>query len=291
MNQSKPAAVFLDYDQARLDLNYNQGAWAPNADEIIAWYRTASLAAHDRLRCHNLAYGEAPLERIDLFPAREAGAPLVVYVHGGAWRSLDRMDSAYAAEAFVGAGINFAVLDFASIPNARLPAMVAQVRRSIGWLSRHAAEYGCNADRLFVVGHSSGAHLVAAALTSLCDDGEIAPNTVKGAICASGAYDLEGPMLSARGTYLQLSGEEVQAFGPMRHLSRIDCPMIVAYGDGETDEYRRHAKAFHAGLLDAGKVSELIVAEGQNHFEISTTLAQPDGILFRAAMGLVSRTR
>lgn len=287
MKQPSRARVFLDYDQARLDLNYNQGAWAPNADEIIAWYRAASLTAHQRLKCQSLSYGDGPLERIDLFPARLPGAPLVVYVHGGAWRSLDRLDSAYAAEAFVGADINFAVLDFASIPEARLPAMVAQVRCGIGWLSRHAAEFGYDPKRLVVIGHSSGAHLVAAALTAPCHDGEIGPATVKAAMCASGAYDLEAPMLSARGTYLQLSTEEVQAFSPMRCLSSIDCPMIVAYGDGETDEYRRHAKAFHAGLLDAGKPSQLIQAQNHNHFEISRTLAKPDGMLFRAAMTLV----
>ena len=277
--------VFLDYYQARLDLNYNQSAWAPNADEIIAWYRTATIVARQRLTSRSLAYGDGPLERIDLFPVPEVNAPLVVYVHGGAWRSLSRMDSAFAAEAFVAAGINFAVLDFASIPDARLPDMVGQVQRGIGWLSRNGGELGYDPDRLFIIGHSSGAHLVAAAMTAATDN-QIAPGTVSGAICASGAYDLEGPMLSARGAYLQLSSSEVDTFSPMRHLERIDCPMIVAYGDGETDEYCRHSKAFHAGLVEAGKACQLILGEGQNHFEVSRTLADQDGILFRAAVNL-----
>ncbi|WP_269933544.1 alpha/beta hydrolase [Aminobacter sp. HY435] len=285
MNKQSVDHVFLDYDQARLDLNYNQSAWAPNAGEIIAWYRSASLAAHERLQCRNLAYGNGPLERIDLFAARDVNAPLVVYVHGGAWRSLNRMDSAFAAEAFVAAGVNFAVLDFASIPDARLPDMVGQVQRGIGWLARNGGEFGYDVGRLVVVGHSSGAHLVAAALSAATDN-QIAPGTVSGAVCASGAYDLEGAMLSARGAYLQLSSAEVDKFSPVRHVERIGCPMIVACGDGETDEYRRHAKALHAGLIEAGKASQFILAGGQNHFEFSRTLADQDGILFRAGLDL-----
>lgn len=287
MVQDGSRPVYLDYDQQRLDLNYNQTAWAPNAAEIIAWYREASLAAHARLASTSLAYGVSSHERIDLFPTSVSGAPLVAYIHGGAWRLLDRMDSAYAAEAFVAAGINFAVIDFASIPAARLPDMVTQVQRGILHLSRHAEEFGCDPDRLFVIGHSSGAHLVAAALSAATST-SIGPGVVHGALCASGAYDLEGAMLSARGAYLQLTSAEVEAFSPPRHAGRIPCPVTIAYGDGETEEYRRQARAFHESLAAAGRPSELIVAEGQNHFEISRTLTDPDGLLFKTAMRMIA---
>lgn len=278
--------VFLDYDQARLDLNYNQGAWAPNADAIIAWYRQASLIAHARLKPIGLSYGPGPLERIDLFRTAKAGAPLVVYVHGGAWRSLDRMDSAFAAPCFVDAGLNFAVLDFAGIPEVRLPEMVAQVQRGLAWLAANAAAHDIDADRLFALGHSSGAHLVAAALTA-ATAGNCLRGLIKGAVCASGAFDLEAPMLSARGAYLRLNPEEVATFSPIRHIAAIDCPVAIAYGERETDEYRRHARTFHTALLEAGKSSELIFLPGQNHFEVSVTLAQPDSALFSAIAGLI----
>lgn len=272
-------AVYLDYDQARLDLNYNQAAWAPNADEIIAWYRSASLEAHRRLACRHLAYGEGPAERIDLFPAASPGAPLVVYVHGGAWRMLDRLDSAFAAEAFVGAGLNFAVLDFASIPAARLPEMVMQVQRGISWLAGHAGELGFDARRLLVIGHSSGAHLAAAALTADTPH-RIEAGMVAGALLACGAYDLEGPMLSARGRYLGLTLDEIEIFSPVRHVGRLGCPVLVAYGEAETDEYRRHARTFHDALQAAGKTSTLLFVAGQNHFEVSRLLAARDSVLF-----------
>ena len=287
MPSSPNDLVFLDYDQARLDLNYNQAAWAPNAEEIIGWYRDASLIAHERLACRRLAYGDGPAERIDLFPAATRGAPLVIYVHGGAWRMLDRMDSAFAAEAFVGMGVNYAVLDFASIPAVRLPEMVMQVQRGIRWLAEHAADLSYDPARLVVTGHSSGAHLVAAALTADTPY-RLSGNIVAGALCASGAYDLEGPMLSARGRYLALTAAEVERFSPIRSLDALACPLLIAYGEAETDEYRRHAVSFHAALQRAGKLAELLLVERQNHFEISRTLALRGGALFEAARHLIS---
>lgn len=281
---AKRGHVYLDYDQQRLDLNYNQAAWAPNADEIIAWYREASLAAHARLACRSFSYGASAAERIDFFPARTKGAPLVAYVHGGAWRMLDRMDSAYAALAFVKAGVNFAVIDFASIPQARLPDMVEQVRRGVERLFDRAGDLGFDPTRLALVGHSSGAHLVAAALTTPA--GRPLRAAVAGALCASGAYDLEGTMLSARGKYLLLSPQEVADYSPVRHAGAFPCPVAVACGGRESDEYRRHARTLQAALPDTVRAGDLILAEGENHFEISRSLAMPGGLLFEAAMRL-----
>jgi arylformamidase len=98
-------------------------------------------------------------------------------------------------------------------------------------------------------------------------------------------------MLSARGAYLQLSEAEIDIFSPIRHLAELDCPVVVAYGGAETDEYRRHATSFHAALQDGGKRSELLFAAGQNHFEISCTLGDRNGLLFRAAADLASRSK
>ncbi len=285
-NQSSAEPVYLSYDQETLNLNYNQSAWATNADAIIAWYRSESLAAHAQLQPRTYEYGLSPFERIDVFATAESRAPVAIYVHGGAWRSLDRLDSAYAAANFISAGVNFAVLDFPSIPDARLPDMVNAVQRGIGWLTARHDELGFDSNRLIVIGHSSGAHLVAAALTAPGHDA--LAGRVKAILCASGAYDLEGPMLSARGNYLQLTHTEIDRFSPARHANSMSCPVAIAYGTFETDEYRRHALEFHAALEATGVPVSLTRANHQNHFEISQTLAQPDGLLFKAAMQLIA---
>src|SRR3989442_7757727 len=128
--------VFLDYTQAELDLAYDQRHWAPTMDTTLAAYVAASAATRKRLRDHAaIAYGSSPDEVLDVFPAATANAPILVFVHGGAWRRPMRTQNHFLAEAFVPPGVTFVTVGFAVIPAVRLPDMAAQVRRAIAWLS------------------------------------------------------------------------------------------------------------------------------------------------------------
>jgi arylformamidase len=278
--------VFLDYDQAALDRQYDQRGWAPNAEAVIARYAAGSAAVRARLGAPRvLRYGDSQPETLDLYPAARADAPIHVFVHGGAWRHLSARDSAFAAETFVGAGAHFAVLDFALLPTVELGEMAAQVRRAVAWLHRHAAEFGGDRTRIHVSGHSSGAHL--AALLCQTDwprDFDLPADVVKSALLASGAYDLRPVRLSARSAYVTLTDASEHALSPQRHAARLGCPVIVAYAEHDTDEFRRHAREFHAALVAAGRRAQLVRGDGFNHFELIETLARPDGILGRAAL-------
>src|SRR5712664_266793 len=122
--------VFLDYTQDELDRAYDQRAWAANATEVIARYAADSAAARARLAHRaGLAYGPGRDETLDWFPAPSPGAPIHVFIHGGAWRSLTKSEAAAAAPAFVAAGAGYAALNFSVIPDARLPEIVDQIRR------------------------------------------------------------------------------------------------------------------------------------------------------------------
>src|SRR5262249_49414839 len=151
--------------------------------------------------------------------------------------------SAFAAENFVRAGAHFAALDFAVLPYVALEQMVAQVRSAIAWLRRNAAALDADPERIFISGHSSGAHLAAAAITggwrAECD---LPADVVKGAVCCSGIYDLEPVRRSARNTYVQLDERQVEALSPIRHVARLACPVVVAHGEHESDEFRRQAR-------------------------------------------------
>jgi len=226
------AKVYLNYDQEELDRNYDQRAWAPNADETIARWITGSAAARSSLRHRaNLAYGSTEDERLDIFPAARAGAPILVFIHGGAWRSLSKEDSCYAAPAFVAAGVNFVALNFANIPKVRLPDMVAQVRRGVAWVYRNARELGGDPNRLYVAGHSSGGHLAASVLVTDWRTHRLPNTIVKGGLCISGMYDLEPVILSARSSYVKLSKQEEMELSPARHLYALSCPVAIAYGE------------------------------------------------------------
>jgi arylformamidase len=272
--------VFRDYTQAELDRAYDQRVWAPNADEVIARYAAASAEVRARVRREaDLRYGAMPDEILDWFPTAAPAAPVLVFVHGGAWRGGRKEQYSFPAETLVAAGAHYVALDFASIASVRLPEMAAQVGRAIAWVSANARRFGADPGRLNLAGHSSGAHLAAVAAALDGPDPRI-----HGVLCVSGTYDLRATLLSARGGYIQLGPEEEDRLSPSRHAGRIRCPVVLAHGERESPEFRRMAIEFDAALRGAGRPSELVVAPGLNHFEILETLRGPDGLLVRVVL-------
>jgi arylformamidase len=102
---------------------------------------------------------------LDIYATRRAGAPVNVYIHGGAWRSGLAKDYAFPAEMFNSAGAHYVVLDFLNVLEAggNLMPMAEQVRRGVAWVYKNAASFGGDPNRVFVSGFSSGAHLAGVA--------------------------------------------------------------------------------------------------------------------------------
>ncbi len=264
--------VFLDYDQAALDAAYDQAAYAPNRDQIIARFAHASELARARLgQPQRFSYGEKPVEGLDLYRTSTPDAPVVVFVHGGAWRAGLARDYAFPAEMLTRAGAHYAVLDFSNVleTGGDLMPMAEQVQRGIAWAAGHFAS-------VFVCGTSSGAHLAGVAATT--------DLPVKGYVLGSGMYDLRGPRLSKRSAYVKFTDAVEEALSPQRHVGRVKAPITLVYGSLETPEFQRQSRDFADALTRAGKSAEIIRAEGYNHFELAETLGNPYGPLGRALL-------
>jgi arylformamidase len=278
--------VFLDYDQKALDDAYDQAVYAANRDQVIARFASASRNARQRIgEPQRFAYGKSAIEGLDFYRTRATDAPVNVFIHGGAWRAGLARDYAFPAEMLLAAGSHFAVLDFNNVLETRgnLMTMADQVRRGVAWVIENALRLDVDPARVHVCGTSSGAHL----------GGMVAASglAVKGFVLASGMYDLRGPRLSKRSSYVAFTDEIEQALSPQRQLPRISAPLVLLYGSLETPEFQRQSRDFAAALEKAGKAVELVVAEGYNHFELTETLGNPYGPLGRAVlrqMGLSS---
>jgi arylformamidase len=114
---------------------------------------------------------------------------------------------------------------------------------------------------------------------------------IQGALLASGMYDLRGPRLSWRNSYVKFDDATEDALSPQRHIDRIHTPLIVAYGSLETPEFQRQAREFAAAVKAAGKPVELIRGEGYNHFELQETLGNPYAVLGRAVLAQMGLTK
>jgi arylformamidase len=283
--------VWLDYDQAGLDLAYDQAVWAPSMADILARLAAASEAVRGRLGApRRFAYGPSAVEGLDVFPARQPNAPVFIYIHGGAWRQGEAKNYAFAAEMLVDAGVNFVVPDFAPVSHfgGDLVAMAAQVRRAVAWTYTNAAQFGGDAARLYLAGHSSGAHLAAVALTSDWEaEFGIPSSFIAGALLISGIYDMRPVRLSKRSNYLTFTDASEDAMSPQRHLERLRAKLIVAVGGKDSPEFVRQARDFTAAARALGKEVEHVEVPLYNHFEMSESLGNPYGPAGRAALRLM----
>ena len=276
-----PAKVFLGYDQAELDRQYNPRAWATNAEAAIAAYGSDSETVRRRLGPpRSFAYGPSAAETLDVYCTAKPRAPVHVFVHGGAWRLLSKRESAFPAEVFVSAGAHYVALDFALLPAVDLAEMVRQVRSAVAWLHRNAERFGGDGERLHISGHSSGAHLAASALvTDWRREFGLPATTLKSGLCVSGLYDLRPVRLSARRNYVLLDDAMEEALSPIRSVNRIACPVAVVYGGGDSDEFKRQSREFAAALGVAP-----VEGAGLDHFQVVDTLARPAGLLAQIAL-------
>jgi arylformamidase len=291
---AKGPLVWLDMDQQELDDAYDQIVYAPNRDQV----GKRRIANSEKTRAvigppQRVGYGPSEIEKLDIYRAKQASAPVNIFVHGGAWRANRGADYAFLAEAFVNAGAHYVILDFTNVDDAAgsLFPLVDQVRRAVAWVYNNAKSFGGDPSRLYLSSHSSGSHIAGCVVTHDWRKERLPVDILKGATLGSGMYDLKPVRLSKRSKYVKFTDEMEASLSPQRHIDKLHAPLVLAHGTYETPEFQRQTRDFYAAVKAAGKPVELIVGEGYNHFEMLETLANPYGLLGRAVfaqMGLTS---
>jgi len=274
-------------DQQALDDAYDQEIWAPNRALIVERRKAASERARANLGPpRRVAYGPSEHEGLDIFDCGVMGAPVNVFVHGGAWRRNVAADYALQAEPLVRAGAHSVIIDFINVDQAGgdLFPMVRQVRRALAFVWRNAESNGFDRDRLYVSAHSSGSHLAGVVLTRGWREENLPADAFKGAVLLSGMYDLAPVRLSKRSSYVKFTDAMVSELSGQRHIDGLNTPLILAIGTCETPEFQRQSRDFAAAVKAKAKPVELIVGTAYNHFELLETLANPYGLTGRAML-------
>ena len=294
--------IFLDYDQAELDRQYDQATLVPDIAPYQARGKQMTEEARKRFRFQGpIPYGDHDDEWLEVYapdgarvPRSAAGeqtSPVVVFIHGGAWRNQQATGLGAASLAYVPHGAVYVALAFSQCPDANLDIMVAQVRAGVAFVYRECAKWGGDPNRIHLLGHSSGAHLTSnVAVTDWPKAFGLPRDLVKGIAVSSGPYDLEPVILSKRNTYMNLDRGGVERNTALKHLRKDLPPAIVAWGGGELTEFQRQGAAFaDAWEAATGSVTRLFFP-GNNHFEQQyNEVANPDShfaIAFRQQMGL-----
>jgi arylformamidase len=287
----KGPRVWMDMDQIDIDAAYDQRFYAPMGYQIQKRIASVSNAVRARLgEPLRLSYGPSEIERLDVYRARKPNSPIFIFIHGGSWRSETARNHGYPAEMFVNAGANFIAIDFIQIDAAGgdLRVMAEQVRQAIAWVYKNAVSFGADANRLYIGGRSSGAHLTGVALvTDWVRDYGVPADIVKGGVCSSGMYDLKPVRISKRSSFIKFTDEMEDAMSSQRHLDQLRAPVVVTYGTNETPEFQRQARDFATAVKAVGKSVELIEAPDYNHYEMGESFGNPYGPSGRASLTLM----
>lgn len=287
---------YLHYDREQLDRQYNVRAGIPRFQDVFdRWNQQAGDYRRQLSRLppmrSNLHYGAHRLQTLDYFPAAEAAvdAPLLVFVHGGYWRSLDKNDFSHLAEPYRQAGIAVAMINYRLAPEVDIPDIVTDVRTAFGWLYRQASSFGFDAERIHVVGHSAGGHLAAELASTDWRSAGLPADAIKGLCGVSGLYDLEPIRLCYLNEALQLDATQVGQYSPLHHLPATPMPVILTAGGAESAEFHRQKNAYALALHAAGfPVQQVKLADG-HHLDVIDKLADGDGELARAIIAMIGR--
>lgn len=279
------------FDPAWLDVQYNNRARIPEHPQIFARWVADSARARETHACElDLRYGDGSNETLDVFKARQPDSPVLVFIHGGWWRTLDKSDHSFIAPALVDAGAVVVIPNYALAPAASIEQITLQMVRALAWTWRHAAEYGGDPQRIVVAGHSAGGHL--AAMMLQCHWPEVASDLpahlVRSALAISGLFDLEPirqtPFLQSD---LKLTAEAVGKLSPA-YMPAPQGLLYACVGANESEEFLRQNELIRQAWGErVVPVCEAIA--GRHHLDVLEDLAQPQGRLFALARQLLAR--
>lgn len=278
-------------DPAWLDVQYNNRARVPEHPELFARWDKASALARARTGAArlDLRYGDGAGETLDVFPATNPGAPVLVFIHGGWWRALDKADHSFIAPAFNAAGAAVVVPNHALCPAFGIEHIVLQMAGALAWVWRHAAEFGGDASRIALVGHSAGGHLATMLLSCRWKQfaADLPAQPLAGALSISGLYDLEPlrhtPFLQAD---LQLTPAAVARLSPAFFPRPRGTRLYAVVGMDESEEFRRQNRL----IRDVWGPTAVPVCEDlprANHFTVLHNLVDPAGRLHELALRLL----
>ncbi len=273
----------------QIDAEYDMSLVIGDPSEYFAFYMNESAAARERLAGElDVPFGPTIEETLDIFPAANPAAPIVVFIHGGYWRRLSAKEFSYVANGLVARGITTVVTNYALCPKVSLPEITRQARAAIAWLRTTGHAYNGDRDRIYVAGHSAGGHLAARVLcTDWVGDYALPADLVKGAYAISGLYDLQPLRYAFVQPSLQLNADIIQRESPALNLPSTAAPLIAEVGGEESNEFRRQSADYIDRWQAAGLAGTYREQPGRNHFNVIYDFNDPDSELCERFVSMV----
>lgn len=258
-----------------LEAEYNNRARVPEHQQIFErWMRdAAAFRAGHRNSELGLKYGSSSRETIDLFwPATERDAPVVLFIHGGYWRSLDPSIHSHFASGLNARGFGVAVAGYDLCPNVTVAKIIQQVQTAAVFLGRRIGR------KMVATGHSAGGHLTACLVAT--DWKKLAPDLpedhVTSGLAISGLFDLSPLLHVSMNQDIRLKPDEIENVSPLFWDVAPARSLDSWVGGIESSEFIRHSKEIADEWGKKGVTTHYVEVPGANHFTVLDPLTKPD---------------
>lgn len=271
------------------DLQYNPRATIKNFQEYFDRDEARSREALPGLDGYlDVPYGPHAAQKLDIFRARGGSKAVLMFIHGGYWRAMDKRFYNFLAPAFTNAGVTFANINYALCPTVNVEEIVRQVLQAGAWLYRNASNFGGHPQRLYVTGNSAGGHLTAMMLAAIWP--VFAPDLPKkvfqGGLSISGVHDLR-PLAGAAFLKPQVNFDLAVArrCSPVLMPPATDAKLWTCVGGAEPQAFHDLNSAIAKGWkkVFAGDIK----MPGENHLSVVEKLGDPSSPLHKGALRMM----
>ena len=223
----------------------------------------------------DLAYGDHPRQRLDVFSVGP-DAPVLVFYRGGYWKAGSKEARRFPALAWHPRGVSWITVNCRLLPDATLSDMVEDARNSLLWIVANADRLGLNASQIHLVGNSAGGHLCA---MTVAKDWIDRPK-LRSLTGMSGLFDLAPLVHAAPNAWLKLTESSARALSPIHHLPAPDLPVLICCGGNETPAFKWQSLAYTDACRANGNAVKQFESPDKDHFEIIGDVGTPGTPLF-----------
>lgn len=267
---------------------YNVRAAITNHQAFSDRWEAASRVAREGFGIElDVAFGPSAVEKLDIFQAFGDSRAVLVFIHGGYWQARYKETFSFLAPALREAGVTVVVPNYALAPAVRMGEIVRQAREAVAWTWRNAAQFGGDASRVYVCGHSAGGHLTAMVMATDWPwfANGLPAGMVKGGLAISGLFELAPLSRSSINDALGLTLEEMQRYSPARLAPGSASPLHVAVGGLESSEFHRQCTLLPPHWREV--LRETLVVPGAHHLGVLDALADSSNVLHRRVLAMM----
>ncbi len=277
--------AYKAYRQDELEFQYNPRVSVPEYSELAKQRAAEARKVRESAKSWlNVAYGSSPRALLDIYAADKPGGPVLVYIHGGYWRSGSKEDNCNFVPVFTSRGATVVLIEYDLCPKVTITDIVGQTRSAIAWVYRNIVRYSGDPSLIYISGHSAGGHLTAMALAHDWQKEKLPRDFIKGAVATSGVYDLEMVMHISVQEQVRLTAEMAGQNSPFVHPPRPICPLIIAVGGAEPAGWQRMSEDFFKLCKNHGVNCKYLIVPDANHYTMSEHLADPRSPLTAAML-------